>query len=553
MIEEQFGSSDAYFSIFKALQRDGIFDRQFALLQAHYDAPNHIVTWAQLAGIVGYANGSAVNLQYGMLAKRVAHRLGYTEPPQGFWLFVLVDWVEDMDPNGHTSYVLRRPVIEALTRLGIISREKTLNYWVVRGKPDQNGDFDFIKQGESDEWRTKRPPSKKWKIGDRLFVWASSPRLELISLGEFLGETGKYTSDNEFIYRVRYLTPLVSRPLSLAKLRADNALKKAIFLKVGPAMSVVKLSEDEGEHLYRLFVSDNPTISGTWPELETSDSVHPDIDDFAVKGERRLVHHFQSGFTEEAVMGAYPFKVGAQYTRHEVFDVLGIPDPGGGNWYTGYTAHGDDWFIFCGVGTPGRTGHDYHNYFRGDELVWYGKNGSRLNQPSIQGLLRPSANVYIFYRDDDRSPFTFAGLARAKEANNVSPVEVVWSFATDGPAHPEILPEEIAEPDKVFEGAKKSVTVNIYERDQNARRKCIEHWGIACIVCGFNFLARYGELGDGFIHVHHLKPLAEIGERYELNPISDLRPVCPNCHAMLHRESPALSIDELRARIRAPA
>jgi 5-methylcytosine-specific restriction protein A len=56
-------------------------------------------------------------------------------------------------------------------------------------------------------------------------------------------------------------------------------------------------------------------------------------------------------------------------------------------------------------------------------------------------------------------------------------------------------------------------------------------------------------LGEGFIHVHHLKPLAQIGEQYELDPINDLRPVCPNCHAMLHRASPALSIDALRALI----
>lgn len=248
--------------------------------------------------------------------------------------------------------------------------------------------------------------------------------------------------------------------------------------------------------------------------------------------------------------GVCPFKVGAQYTRQDVFRILGIPDPGGGNWYTGYNAHDGDWFIFCGVGTPGRTGHDYNNHFRGDELVWYGKTGSRLEQPSIQDLIKPSTNVYIFYREDNRSPFTFAGLGRAKQTKDVSPVEVVWSFAADPAAHPEILAEEITEPERVFEGAKKSVTVNVYERDPNARRKCIKHWGVACVVCGFDFETRYGSLGEGFIHVHHLKPLAEVGEQYELDPINDLRPVCPNCHAMLHRASPALSIDALRALVK---
>jgi len=46
----------------------------------------------------------------------------------------------------------------------------------------------------------------------------------------------------------------------------------------------------------------------------------------------------------------------------------------------------------------------------------------------------------------------------------------------------------------------------------------------------------------------HIGPttLAEIGKAYELDPIEDLRPVCPNCHAMLHRRQPALDIDTLR-------
>jgi 5-methylcytosine-specific restriction protein A len=145
------------------------------------------------------------------------------------------------------------------------------------------------------------------------------------------------------------------------------------------------------------------------------------------------------------VADVYPFKVGTQYTRQAIFGLLGIPDPGGGNWYTGYNSHGDDWFIFCGVGTPGRTGHDYKNHFRGDELVWYGKTGSHLDQPSIQDLIKPSGHVYIFYREDNRSPFTFAGLGLPKQKRDVSPVEVVWSFATDPAAHPEILPEEITE------------------------------------------------------------------------------------------------------------
>lgn len=48
------------------------------------------------------------------------------------------------------------------------------------------------------------------------------------------------------------------------------------------------------------------------------------------------------------------------------------------------------------------------------------------------------------------------------------------------------------------------------------------------------------------MHVHHLKLISEVGEEYQLDPISDLRPVCPNCHAMLHRESPPVELEKLK-------
>lgn len=64
-------------------------------------------------------------------------------------------------------------------------------------------------------------------------------------------------------------------------------------------------------------------------------------------------------------------------------------------------------------------------------------------------------------------------------------------------------------------------------------------------MCNFDFHAVYGDLGQGFIHVHHLKPIHTIGEEYVLDPENDLRPVCPNCHSMLHRKKDVLSIEEL--------
>ena len=111
------------------------------------------------------------------------------------------------------------------------------------------------------------------------------------------------------------------------------------------------------------------------------------------------------------------------------------------------------------------------------------------------------------------------------------------------------LPEEVPAGKHYFEGSVTQVSVNVYERSKQARADCVKHHGVSCAVCGVNFGAKYGDLGVDFIHVHHLKPLSEIGGAYALDPVLDLRPVCPNCHAMIHRRVPALTIEELRARL----
>ncbi|MBL8154259.1 MAG: HNH endonuclease [Anaerolineae bacterium] len=101
------------------------------------------------------------------------------------------------------------------------------------------------------------------------------------------------------------------------------------------------------------------------------------------------------------------------------------------------------------------------------------------------------------------------------------------------------------------EGRQARVTVNRYERDPKARAACIKYYGAFCQVCAFDFGLVYGEIGEGFIHVHHIDPIAShSGSEYHIDPIRDLRPVCPNCHAMLHRQSPPLTLEELQIEIR---
>jgi hypothetical protein len=108
------------------------------------------------------------------------------------------------------------------------------------------------------------------------------------------------------------------------------------------------------------------------------------------------------------------------------------------------------------------------------------------------------------------------------------------------------LPEEVPSGSTYNEGSVQRILVNRYERDPRAREECIRHYGTTCFFCGFDFVAVYGEVMTGFIHVHHLNPLSSIGVDYEVDPIRDLRPMCPNCHAVLHRREPPYSPDEVR-------
>ena len=62
----------------------------------------------------------------------------------------------------------------------------------------------------------------------------------------------------------------------------------------------------------------------------------------------------------------------------------------------------------------------------------------------------------------------------------------------------------------------------------------------------FYFEDKYGEVGKDFIHVHHEVEISTKGEEYQIDPIKHLNPVCPNCHAMIHKRRPAYSIDEIK-------
>lgn len=242
------------------------------------------------------------------------------------------------------------------------------------------------------------------------------------------------------------------------------------------------------------------------------------------------------------------FKSKELYSRKDLYKILNVPvDRQKGNWNTGYNQYDNKYYIFAGIETAGRTGHNYGNHWEDSLLFWRGKRGSNIRQNAIKELLNKKTEIHIFTRTNNIENFVYQGLGVAEKHEDTIPVTIYWRIIEQD-LHDGY--DEVDSNNVYIEGARKEVLVNVYERNKEARKECINYYGCKCTICDYDFKKVYGKIGEGFIHVHHLKPLSEINEGYKIDPIKDLKPVCPNCHAMLHRRVPPYTIDELKSIIK---
>lgn len=126
------------------------------------------------------------------------------------------------------------------------------------------------------------------------------------------------------------------------------------------------------------------------------------------------------------------------------------------------------------------------------------------------------------------SNFKFSGSLRFEEGSHQ--YEVLHDLIDDDGIFP-----ESADVDRLYEGAKEKVEVNRYERNSVAREICLKKNGHVCVICGFDFGKIYGDVCEGYIHVHHITPVSQVGHEYVIDAENDLIPICPNCHAAIHR------------------
>lgn len=97
------------------------------------------------------------------------------------------------------------------------------------------------------------------------------------------------------------------------------------------------------------------------------------------------------------------------------------------------------------------------------------------------------------------------------------------------------------------EGAQEMFFGSKYERNAKARAACLSHYGTACTICGIDFEKVYGPEFAGIIEVHHIVPLHKISKEYVVDPIHDLIPLCPNCHAVIHHKKDSVyTVEEIK-------
>lgn len=174
--------------------------------------------------------------------------------------------------------------------------------------------------------------------------------------------------------------------------------------------------------------------------------------------------------------------------------------------------------------------------------------------PHLNDLIGQSTRIQLQDRGAKnsswaQSTYYFLDLDSEEQIRAATPLLLYAASKVEArPSRYFLLPSEDSA-SEMREGNRVTVQVSRVERNPEARRKCIEIFGSCCSVCGFDFERTYGKIGSGFIHVHHLIPIAAAKGRRKVNPRTDLRPVCPNCHEMLHKQTPPFSIDEMKAQI----
>lgn len=170
-----------------------------------------------------------------------------------------------------------------------------MNYWVCKGRP-WNEFRKTLRAGATHTWYTRLRPQDLAR-GDITFLWESSPALRLVGIARIIQPDCGVDPEGNQLFRQTYLTRRLPSAPGINELRRIPIINKAIFLKSGPAMTLSRLTREQGEMLIQILRSRNlDEIPRTlWPDKGSgfeTEAPFPDTAMVATEGGRKLYTHY---------------------------------------------------------------------------------------------------------------------------------------------------------------------------------------------------------------------------------------------------------------------
>ena len=247
------------------------------------------------------------------------------------------------------------------------------------------------------------------------------------------------------------------------------------------------------------------------------------------------------------------FELLGHYSRKELQEQFGITDA---TIFTGIfqpKGHSSIWLFVTEEKTSDRT--DYYDSFDGQILNFEGQRSGRTDNKIIDHISERN-DLLVFFRKkkDQYSNYAFAFLGRFQYVTHEGekPKRFVLQSldlaeGDDGGYSP--ADQLSSPPENLSEGRSRTRVQTYYERNPRLRAEALRLHGTKCFACGFEFSRVYGPHGEGFIEIHHLKPISSYTGDTNVSPEKDLVPLCSNCHRMVHRKEKMLTLNELRGMI----
>ena len=240
--------------------------------------------------------------------------------------------------------------------------------------------------------------------------------------------------------------------------------------------------------------------------------------------------------------------VGEIYTRKHLREMFGIKDATINTGTFRPKGHDSVWMFVTENKTPDRT--QYNDLLDNDTLYWDGQTMGRTD-PWIIGHKEQGLELLLFYRksksEHPGAGFRYEGPFQYVKHEGKHPTRFTLRRASPFEAVVASDLDSLEAEEEHFEGQKKQRHVNYYERNKKLRAAAVQHHGVSCKVCGFNFGKVYGERGKDYIEVHHLIPVSTLGGEMKVDPKRDMTVLCSNCHRMIHRrKDEVLTLEELK-------